>query len=202
MLKSKLVILLVFFASCIHVCGCMNIPFQFKSTTVKPFTYDNYVKFLKGDVKWKKCTIGYAWFEGKYAPYGLSKYKAISLVCPTYRKQKKSISPEVVFTSINYGFPEENKEHSLTEVNLIFDYLDKNSGYFFNGDEFKGIRLQDIGTTSPIFLERKTHMIAFQVNLPDGKHVIWLLSKSADEPDPILQGLIDILEENFIFQIE
>jgi len=202
MLKSKLVILLVFFATCIYVCGCMNYPFGYNKSNIKPFTYDNYVRFLKGDVKWKKCTIGYAWFEGKYGPGGLSDYKAISLVCPTYQKQTKSISPEVVFTSVGHTLPQENKEHSFSEVNVIFNYLDKYNDYFFNGDEFKGIRLQDSGGVSPIFLKMKSHMIALQVNVPDDKPVVWLISKSADEPDPILQGLIDILEENFISQFE
>ena len=94
-----------------------------------------------------------------------------------------------------------------SEVNdLIFDYLEEgdNEDYFFNGNEYTDNNL-------PIPYEHEggpfgegDNWVIISFREPGTVYDRWGISKSmfADDPHPILQGLIDILEDDFITQFE
>ena len=96
---------------------------------------------------------------------------------------------------------------SSSEVNdLIFDYLEEgdNEDYFFDGSEYTGLPIpyEHEGGSFGECEGDKYVIISFRE--PGTNHDRWAIYKSmfADDPHPILQGLIDILEDDFIAQFE
>ncbi|MCD6218537.1 hypothetical protein J7L05_11885 [bacterium] len=103
----------------------------------------------------------------------------------------------------------ESKKHtfSANEINAIFDYLEENDNedYFFNGLEYTGLP-QPYESPSVDFddTENANQYVTIGFREPGTIYNEWAISKSmfADDPHPILQGLIDILEDDFISQFE
>ena len=86
------------------------------------------------------------------------------------------------------------------DIDLIFDYLEDNHEFFFNNEEYNGLDIPYLSRGSHIGQGNiKFSLIFLQPNdMPDA----WAISKCMDEPDAIMQGLIDILEEHFIDEFE
>ncbi|MCD6217536.1 hypothetical protein J7L05_06720 [bacterium] len=105
---------------------------------------------------------------------------------------------------------EKFKVFSKDDVNAIFDYLEANHDYFFNGNEYEGLEIPylcqginicnanyifTLSFSDPYFLEE-----AFQ----EQYFPAWAISKCIDEvyPDHPLYGLFELLEDDFISQFE
>ncbi len=92
----------------------------------------------------------------------------------------------------------------IEDVDLIFDYLEfeDNEDYFFNGDEFTIPGLDIPYRTYSSHINGKHFSFTLTIYKPNSMDDAWVISKCMDEPDPIMLGLIDILEEHFISQFE
>jgi hypothetical protein len=108
---------------------------------------------------------------------------------------------------IESPFPGEDSsssaEVSSTLVDEVFDYicLPANRAYFFSGDEFTG--LTQPYESPKTFINEDNYVFVIQIYYPNDHHRdCWVISKCINEPNEIWQGLIDILEENFISQFE
>ena len=87
-------------------------------------------------------------------------------------------------------------------VNEVFDYisLPANQAYFFNNDEFEG--LEQPYSAPRIWIDDGNYIFVVSFSETTDLANDWVISKCIDEPNEIWQGLIDILEENFISQFE
>jgi len=91
------------------------------------------------------------------------------------------------------------------EMNLIFDYLDKNSAYFFNGSEFKGLKIPY--RTRSWLINRENAGLCFKLLFFEaGSNTkAWVIQKCADEPlkaDDPLHDLFEIIEKRFIARFQ
>lgn len=99
-----------------------------------------------------------------------------------------------------------DKSFTKNEAQEIMNYIldpehPERQQYFFSGDEYEGHETP--------YRSRGVHLCAgyyiftLAIYEPNKQTDAWALSKCCfDEPDPILQGLINILENNFISQFE
>lgn len=90
-------------------------------------------------------------------------------------------------------------EYESSTVNLIFDYIthEDNRDYFFSGDEYSGL-IQPYDTRT-VMIHDNTYVFVLAVFEPDSMSAnAWAISKDIDVPDDIWEGLIDILEANFL----
>ena len=107
------------------------------------------------------------------------------------------------------------KTFTVNDFNSILTYLNNHNDYFFNGYEYEGLGTPPILVGNLRFTTKKYNIaLAFydpSMLSPGGYHgysPCWAFSKSSDhpeipdDPDHILQGLIDIIETNFISQFE
>ncbi|MBU1023093.1 hypothetical protein KKB99_02295 [bacterium] len=87
-------------------------------------------------------------------------------------------------------------------VNEVFDYIEHpdNRDYFFSGDEFDGLQQPYLSPGKWLNYDNYIFVLAFSE--PNDLARDWVISKCIDEPDEIWQGLIDILETNFMGQFE
>jgi hypothetical protein len=115
-----------------------------------------------------------------------------------------AVSTYEVFLRIDSDQPYSvsNGEHSGScdpeLVNDIFNYIadPDNRSYFFNGDEFTGLQQPYHSRYTHINDGNYIFVIAFGEPNESGRE--WAISKSTDQPDEIWQGLIDIIDENFV----
>jgi len=91
------------------------------------------------------------------------------------------------------------KEFTPAELDVLYNYLNANHEYFFN-EQFDTFDSEYVHMCEAQYM----FTIAFfeptdSYNTP---YNAWAFSKCSDNPDQIFQGLIDILEDNFITQFE
>jgi hypothetical protein len=113
----------------------------------------------------------------------------------------------IVFSKLNdRSLEEENREDDAecdaAGVVEVMNYLGApgNREYFFNGEEYSGLQLPYMSDTGYINSDNYVFVLNF-TDINDVNHC-WVISKCIVEPNEIWQGLIDILEENFISQFE
>lgn len=96
---------------------------------------------------------------------------------------------------------EYDKEFTPVDIDLILNYLvhEDNRAFFFNGEEYDE---EETIETERIFICRKEHMFTLTFIKPGSSTEAWAIHKCTDEPDLIMQGLIDILELHFIDEFE
>ena len=92
----------------------------------------------------------------------------------------------------------QNIEFTSEEMNLIFNYLSAHNDYFFNNSEFEGLEIPYYNTRMPIGYDNYQFTLSISEPERQDDYRAWVISKDMDEPDSIMQGLIDILENNFI----
>jgi hypothetical protein len=97
---------------------------------------------------------------------------------------------------------EDDAECNSAGVVEVMNYLGApgNREYFFNGEEYAGLELPYLSDTGYINNDNYVFILNF-TDINDLNHC-WVISKCINEPNEIWQGLIDILEENFISQFE
>ena len=117
----------------------------------------------------------------------------------SYKYDRVDVTPEI----------HEKKKHvfSASAVNdLIFDYLeeDDNENYFFDGSEYTGLPQPYESPDIHIADMEHSYFVTIAFREPGTIYNKWAISKSTDteNPDTILAGLIDILENDFIGQFE
>lgn len=95
---------------------------------------------------------------------------------------------------------------TVAEVQMIFDYIldpehPERQTYFFSGEEYTG---HNIPYKSPgVHICAGYQAFTLAIYEPNRQTDAWAISKCGfGEPDPILQGLINIIETNFISQFE
>lgn len=91
---------------------------------------------------------------------------------------------------------------SSSQIELILDYLlaVENQDYFFNAEEYEGLDIPY--EARGVHLKPGFRVFTLSIYEPESKTSAWTMSKRIDDPDPIMQGLIDILEEHFIDEFE
>ena len=82
----------------------------------------------------------------------------------------------------------------------IITYLEQHHEYFFDGSEYDGL---DIPYESwGAHIRGANNCFSLSIYEPENNFDAWTISKCSDDPDPILQGLCDIMETNFMSVFE
>jgi hypothetical protein len=90
------------------------------------------------------------------------------------------------------------REFLASDVNEhIMSYLSEHADYFFDGSEYTQVG-QDPYVSSKMYIITGNYVFAMMFGIPDMEDHYWAITKASDNPDPILQGLINILESEFI----
>jgi hypothetical protein len=95
-------------------------------------------------------------------------------------------------------------DHDFTKelvVQTIISYLDSNKEYFFNNQEFSDLPIPYESNNYSV-QEDRDKGFQFEIYEPESNSNAWVIDKESDNPDPILQGLLDIMETHFMSVFE
>jgi len=183
-----------------------------------PLTYDIFLDFRNGSLEFTQFTLDYRKYMNRDSNERPREYEFFGIIAGHYfkRTDMNSItefgSGLVKIDNINMTRENPRRYFSKEEVDEIFNYLDANNGYFFNGEEFE--ELDDPYITNTITMDWTDH--TFTLIIPNTEVLdpsfqesyvpAWAINKCIDEvdlyPDHTLSGLFDLLEDNFISQFE
>jgi hypothetical protein len=110
-----------------------------------------------------------------------------------YDRSNEQVNPP------EYIFQQQNFPTSQVQQ-MIFEYLEENNNYFFDGSEYNGLQIP--------FVSESVHIlsgnICFSLSIyePNNNQYAWTISKCTDNPDPIFQGLAVIIETSFMSVFE
>jgi hypothetical protein len=85
---------------------------------------------------------------------------------------------------------------STDEVNLIFNFMDSYPDYFFGLETFKNLPIP--------FRSKKVHIgdagycFTLAIYEPNSTNKAWVVNRCMEQPDPVLEELIKLLQDNFI----
>ena len=85
---------------------------------------------------------------------------------------------------------------SVDEVNLIYDFIDTYPNYFYGNEKLN--ELKDSFISHKIHIDDEGYCFTLAIYEAGSNTKAWVLSKCMEEPDPILEELIKILQDNFI----
>jgi hypothetical protein len=182
-----------------------------------PLAYEKYQQLLNSENQISEIWISYSMLVDN-DPSGNSpptSSKNLDMIVGKIRKaiNFSSISEyKANYSYVNYSTGQniaDERTFAPSNLEAIYDYLDEKHQYFFNHDEFGN---QPVIITDTIWLNPKKYSFTLAFFDPSDTSLehdkAWVISKSSDnpssqdDPDHILQGLIDILETNFISQFE
>jgi len=193
----------------------MKLPHKYYSPLTKS-TYNNiidnkqmfdqlfigYVKQYDFDQKGRAIRIEGLRIEPKDVKIGIE-FNSINEYSAIYEKKYRDLphGPD--------NYKEKKKVFSKNEIDIILNYLERNSDYFFNNKEFEGVNFPLETIVSPNLPSCEHYHYAFSLTIFEPSindrsrlNHAWVIVKCADKPDPVLQGLIDIFENNFISKFE
>jgi hypothetical protein len=85
-------------------------------------------------------------------------------------------------------------------IQYIISYLEQHNEYFFDGLEYTGLEIPYESYGS--LINDGENRFLLSIYEPENCNNAWTISKCSDNPDPILQGLLDIMETNFMSVFE
>jgi len=177
-----------------------------------PLTFQKYSQIIEGNEPFTVISVKYG-FDANQGDSNPEGNKSLILSGGLYFRSKyfneiTEIEGHLMKVEQGTHIHHYDKIFSVSDLDVILSYLETNHEYFFNGSEYEGLDIPYV-TYFPSFKNEK-YQFTFAIFDPifvdssyTSEHLpAWAISKCMDEPDPILQGLIDILETNFISQFE